>query len=117
MEKEIREVKIASNKNYIITQIYNLSGDITGQRINLKKFDIRKLVLAEKLEKLEKANGEGQALYEMNKEIKRIKKEIDSNDMLLEKTEDMLENFEEKCQFFEEELADAREYTLPQKAE
>ena len=107
---------MASNKNYIVEQIYVISSDVTAQRINLRKFDSRKVELEEKIDKLMATeHGEDQAGYELKKSIKNVQKELDQNETLLEKTEDLLENMEEKCQHFQQELEDSIDYKLPLK--
>ena len=116
MEKEIRVEKVASNKNYILGQIYNLSGEITANRILLTKLDSVKAEMDTNFERLETATAsEGQVLYEENKRKKELKKKIDQNNIMIEKTEDILDNKEEQCQLYQEELEDAVDYELPKK--
>jgi len=115
--KEIKIVKVPSNKNYIIGQIYNLSGEVTALRIIIRKRDARKIELDRELQRLEaeRDQSEGQSSYELKKKIKEVIKKIDENDAELEKSTDMLKNKEELCQMYQEELDDAVEYEFPQK--
>ena len=115
--KEIQVVKVASNKNYIIGQIYNLSGEITKLRIILRKRDRRKVELDAELRRLEaeREKGGDQPLYEINKKIKALNKKIDENDTELEKSKDLLDNKEELCLDFQKELDDAIEYEFPRR--
>ena len=93
---------MASNKNYIVEQIYVISSDVTAQRINLRKFDSRKVELEEKIARTEKemaerfssrrkelvkiiddlrkSDKEGQEKYEVEKKIKEAQKELNQND-------------------------------------
>lgn len=134
-EKEIREVRIASNKNHLCGRIYYLSSKITDQRVKLKEFDGQKVrrdvELKDIKEELKVAENSlegltGKELYDAEKEsgakrkrkdVEKLQEEVNQFEKIIEKTEDVIDNFEVQCIHCQEELEDAIEYEQPTETE